>query len=132
MDIIPLLVPDAEPALLEQPRERGLDHIAPSAQAAAMFRVSSRDQRPYAALPQRSPNLVLGIICPVSKNTAGSFPGPASGPLDRLDRGHQRHGHVGIMDVGPGVLDRQRCAVAVSQKVTLRTIFPTIGGIRPS
>jgi hypothetical protein len=132
MDVVSLFVANAESALVEQPREGGFDHVTPFAQTAPMFGVALGYQRMNAAFAQRSANLVLGIIGPIRKQAVGPFPGSAAGLFDGLDCVHHRHRHLGVVHVGGCVFDRQRSAVAVGQRVSLRAIFPTISGVRPS
>jgi len=79
MDIVTFFIPDAKATILEQPGKGGLHHPAVLTQPATMFGVALGDQRGDAAIAQRLPDLLLGIVGPIRQHHVRSLAGTPTG-----------------------------------------------------
>jgi len=131
MDVRSFFVADAQAPPVEQPVEAGFDDVAVSAKAAAMFAVALGDHGDDAQGTQRSKDLVLGVVSCIGQKSVGTPTWSALRLFNGRNRLHQRHRHLGIVNVGTGVGNGQRRTVLVGDQMALRTRFAAIRGIRP-
>ena len=130
MDIVPFFIPNTEPTVLKQPRECGLDDPAVLSQATAVLGIAFGDQRQDAAIAKGSPNLVLGVVRPIGEYRVGALARTAPRSCNGFDGVDERDGHLRVVNVGAGMFDRQRRAIAVDDQVALRAVLPAICRIR--
>jgi hypothetical protein len=130
MDVVALLIPHSQPAVVEQPTVRGLDVPAMHSQPAAMLSVPPGNDRLDAAFPQRAAHLVVVVVPTIRLGPVGASARAAVRTLDGRDGVDQRDGHVAVVAVGPGVDDGQRRPFGVGDEVAFAACFPTIRGIR--
>ena len=100
-----------------------------NAQPTAMFRVSLGDKWLDATLAQRHANFVLGVVGSIGECRVGPLATTTAGTFDRRNRVDQWDRGLRIVDVGPGVRDRQWCALTIAGNMPLRAIFAAIRGI---
>jgi len=129
MNIVTFFITNTQTPLVEQPIKRCLDHITKFAKTATIFGVTFGNQWFGLTLSQRLANLLLGIISPVCKHLIRTSARPTTWLLDRRDSIDQCNGHLRIMNICPGMFNRQRRALAVNNQVALRAVFAPIRGI---
>jgi hypothetical protein len=129
MNIVSLFVTHAKPSLLKQPRERGFHDPADRAEPATMISVSFGNHRDDAATTQRLADLCFRVIRTICVHRFGTFARAALRAFNRFDGIDQRHGHFRVVDVGPGLFDDQRSAIAIDDQMAFRAVFAAIRGI---
>jgi hypothetical protein len=82
VDLGPLFVPHAQATELVQPREGTLDHPAPSAQPAAIFRIAHRKQRHDTSGPERATEF-LRVVGSVTQHAIRTMAGSSELALKR-------------------------------------------------
>ena len=130
MNIVTFFITNTQTPLVEQPVKRCFDNIAKFAKAAAMFSITFSNQWFGLTSSQRLTNLLFGIVSAICKNLIWTPAGTATRLFDRWNSIDQCNGHLGIMNIRPGMLNRQRRALAINNQVTLRAVFAPIRGIR--
>jgi len=73
MNVVTLLITQAKPSLLEQPRERGFHHPADRAEAATVSGVPFGDPRDDATTTQRLADLFFCVVPPVCVHRVRAF-----------------------------------------------------------
>ncbi len=132
MDVVTLFIPHPQTSLIEEPIEGRFHNIAILPQPTAMFGVALGDQRCDSTLPQRLANPFFGIVGAIGKHFIRTLARPTPPLLDAGNPIHQSHGHFGIMNVGPRVLNGQRRPLPVHDQMALRAICVPIRRIRSS
>jgi len=130
MNIVTFFITNTQSPLIEQPIKCCFDHITKFAQTATIFSVTFGNQWFGLTLSQRLANLLLGIISPVCKHLIRTSARPTTWLLDRRDCIDQGNSHFRIMNICPGMFNRQRGALAVNNQMALRAVFAPIRGIR--
>jgi len=129
MNIVTFFITYTQTPLIEQPVKRCFDNIAKFAKAATMFAIAFGNQWFGLTLSQRLANLLFSIVGTIREHFIRT---PARATLrlpDRWDSIDQCNGHLRIMNICPGMFNRQRRALAVNNQVTLRAVFAPIRGI---
>jgi len=126
MDIITFLIADAQPSLIEQPVKGSLDHVAVLAKPTAVRRVAFGYQRGDIALTKRLANLVFGIVGAIRKYFVWTFAASAARLFDWRDGIDQRNSHFRIVNVGAGMLNRQRGALTVHDQMAFGALLSAI------
>ncbi len=129
MNIVTFFIPHTQSPLIEQPIKSGFNYVAEFAQTATVFAVAFSDKRFNLALPQGLPNFFLGIIGTIRKCFVRTLARATTRLFDRRNPIDQSDGHFRIMNIGTGVLNGQRGALAVNNQMALRAIFAPIRGI---
>jgi hypothetical protein len=130
MNVITFFIPYTQTPLIKQPIKSGLDHVAELPQAATVFRISLGDQRFGLTLTQRFTNFFLGVIGAIRQHFIRTLARSSTRLLDGWNVINQGNSHFRIMHIGTGMLNRQRCPLAINNQMTLRAIFAPIRGIR--
>src|SRR5215471_5720218 len=128
MDVVALLITEAQTTLFEEPSEHALDDTAMFAQSTSMFRVAFGNQRLDAPLAKRLTDLRLGIVSLVAKDFLRTATASTTRLFDRGNRINQRNGLLRIVDIRACVDQGQRRALAVGGHMSLRAVFPAVGG----
>ena len=131
MNIGSFFISDAQASPVEQPVEARFDDVAVLAKAAAMFAVALRDHGDDAQGTQRPKDLDLSVVSGIGQESVGTPTWSATRLLDGRNGLHQRHRHLGVVNIGTGVGDGQRRTVLVGDQMAFRTRFAAIRGIRP-
>lgn len=129
MNVGATFIPDPQPAMLEEPRDRPLDDPTVDAQATAVGRATPGQYRDNPA-PTQLPAVRLRIIGPVALDPVRSSTGPSDFARDRRDRIDQRQQLRDVVAIGPRDLDRQRNAARIGDQMMLGARFRSICGIR--
>jgi hypothetical protein len=98
-------------------------------QPTAVFCVSLGDERLDAALAQRHADFVFGVVGAISERRERPLAATTARTFDWRNRVDQRDRGLRIVDVGGGVGNRQRRALAIAGNMPLRAIFAAIRGI---
>lgn len=123
MNVVSLLVAHAQSTVLEEPCERGLDHPSVLPQTADGLGVAPGNEWFNASSSQRLTDLLLGVVRSISEDGVGTLAGATTRTFDRRNGINQSDRHLRIVDVRPGVLDRQRRAVAVRDQMPFRAVL---------
>ena len=128
MEVRPPLIPDRQPAIPMEPRQRPFDHPAVSAQAVTGLDPLARDPDPNPAPVQKAATAgdVIGVI---GVQLGRAFPPLARRLPDGRHRVDQRLEDGAVVAVRPGQHGCQRNAAAVADHVMFRAWFAAIGGI---
>jgi len=130
MNVITFFIPYTQPSLIEQPIKCSLDDVTELAKTTTVFHIAFGDQRFRLTLTQRFTNFFLGVIGTIRQHFIRTLARTSPRLLNRWNTIHQGNSHLRIMNIGTGVLNRQWCALAVHNQVTLRAIFAPIRWIR--
>jgi hypothetical protein len=130
MNVGATFIPDAQPPMLEEPRNGPLDDPAVLAQSTAVGRAPAGQHRENATPTQLTP-VRLRIVGPVSLDPIGSPAGSSHFARDRGDRVDQRQQLRDVIAIGSRDLDRQGNATGIGDQMMLGTRFGSIRGIRP-
>ncbi len=130
MNVGATFIPDAQPAMLEQPRDRPLNNPAVDTQSAPVGRATPGQQRQNAT-PTQLPAVWLGIIGPVSLDPVRSLAGTSHFACDRGNRIDQRQQLCDIVAIRSRDLDGQGNAVGIRDQMMLGARFGSIRRIRP-
>lgn len=131
MNVSPLFISHTQTPPLEEPLEAGFDHVTKHAKSATVIFIAARDRGFDAALSQGLADFLFGVVSPISEHFIGTTPRATARLLDRRNCVHQFDGTLRIVNVGSGVLDRQRHTIGISDQMTLRATLTAIRGIRP-
>jgi hypothetical protein len=130
MNIGATFIANSQATMLEEPRDRSLNHPAIHAQSTAVFGPTSCQQRDNVAATQLTP-MGLRIIGPVPLDPIRPPAGPAYLARNRGDRIDQGKQLGDIVTIGSGDLDRQGNAAGIGDQMMLGARFGSIRGIGP-
>jgi len=132
VDVVALLVADAETTLFEQPGEHAFDDTAMLTQSTSVLGIAFGNQGLDAPLSKRPANFRFRIVRLVAECFLRTATASTTRLFDRWDGVDQRDGLLRIMDVRAGVNHGQRRAISIGDQMSFRAVFPAIGGIRAS
>jgi hypothetical protein len=127
--VCPFLIANSQAAELVQPSERPLHYPAPSAQPAAMFGVTHREQRHDAAFTQTLAD-GLSVIATVAQHAVRTMARSSSRSLQAWDSLNQCEGLLRVVTIGPGELDCERNPLAIADQMTFAAQLGPVGWIR--
>jgi hypothetical protein len=131
MDIVASFVPDGEAAIAMKPCVRAFDDPATDAQAAAMRRPPTGQDRDD-ALRVEAIAMGLGVVAPVALEGIRTAAGPAAPAADGGQCGDERIELGDVIDVGRRHLGDERDAARVGNEVMLGARLAAIGWVRSS
>ena len=129
MNIVTFFITNTQTPLIEQPIKGSLNNVTKFAKTATIFGVTFGNQWFNLSLSQRLANLLFSIVGTIREHFIRTPARAALRLLDRRDSIDQCNGHLRIMNICPGMFNRQRRAPAVNNQVTLRAVFAPIRGI---
>jgi hypothetical protein len=131
MDIVASFVPDGEAAIAMEPRVRAFDDPARDAQAAAMRRPPTREDRDD-ALGVQTIAMGLGVVAPVPLENVRAAAGPATPAADRGQGSDERVELGDVVDIGRRHLCDERDTARVGDEMMLGARLAAIGWVRSS
>jgi len=130
MNIGATFVTDAQPTVLEQPRDGSLDDPTVDTQSTAVLGPTPCQGRRDMALTQL-PTVRLRVIGPVPLDTIRAPAGPSDLARDGRNRIDQRQQLRDVVAIGSRDLDRQRNATGIGDQMMLGARLGSIRGIGP-
>jgi len=129
MNIGATFIADTQPTILEEPRNRALNHPAMHPQAAAVWCPTPGQKRKDASVTQLTP-VRLRIVGSVPLDTIRTSPGPSHFARDRGDGIDQRQQLRDVVAIGSRDLDGQGNALGIRDQMMLGARFGSVRGIR--
>ena len=123
-----LLITDLQAAILTEPRERALHHVAELSKTAPMSLGGARQQRHDASL-QCAGDIPGGAVSSISLESLRAMTGPPARPLDRRNVVQHRQGRLRVMEIRRRDFDDQRNAFGVRYDVAFTAPFGSIRGV---
>src|ERR1700733_8026681 len=127
MDIIAFVETRSQASELMEQRQRLLHNVSKDAQAAAMWRSPSRDDRTDMT-PRQLHSVRIGVVTPVGHDLlrlAQRRARLAGNRRNCIDQGNQlRH----VVAVGAGEDSGKRCPARINDDVVFRPVFPAVHG----